>query len=209
MDKLTSFPTASSQCHVCNLCYEDRTKNRFPSLRCFFGFVFFWGESNQSWTGSNPPIPLDHYSPLGLKFKAFPTAISWSGLWKKSHWLYHESLVLVRLLLVFFHRCNSPDLHSTHQTAQTIKILSRNASSVELNRCSYLKETHTYTHTLLFLGKQECHLTKWILGALVSKDNWSLTDISDSVAHLLKVSQANSLNAKVKSLKTESSVARW
>lgn len=69
MDKLTSSPTASSQCHVCNLCYEDRTKNRFPSLRCFFGFVFFWGESNQSWMGSNPPIPLDHYSPLGLKSK--------------------------------------------------------------------------------------------------------------------------------------------
>lgn len=165
MDKLTSSPTASSQCHVCNLCYEDRTKNRFPSLRCFFGFVFFWGESNQSWTGSNPPIPLDHYSPLGLKFKAFPTAISWSGLWKKSHWLYHESLVLVRLLLVFFHRCNSPDLHSTHQTAQTIKILSRNASSVELNRCSYLKETHTYTHTHTFIS--------WKTGVPSNKvDSW-------------------------------------
>lgn len=212
MDKLTSSPTASSQCHVCNLCYEDRTKNRFPSLRCFFGFVFFWGESNQSWMGSNPPIPLDHYSPLGLKSKEMSFSNCHKLKWFMKEialtlsWIFGTCQTSVGLLpsLQFSWLTFNPPNSTNNKDTLKERILCR-VKQMQL----FKGDTHIHTHTLLFLGKLECHLTKWILGALVSKDNWSLTDISDSVAHLLKVSQANSLNVKVKSLKTESSVARW
>lgn len=39
-------------------------KTAFHSLRCFF-----WADFDQSWTGSNPPIPSAHCSPTGLKFE--------------------------------------------------------------------------------------------------------------------------------------------
>lgn len=152
MDKLTSSPTASSQCHVCNLCYEDRTKNRFPSLRCFFGFVFFWGESNQSWTGSNPPIPLDHYSPLGLKSKEMSFSNRHKLKWFMKEialtlsWIFGTCQTSVGLLpsLQFSWLTFNPPNSTNNKDTLKERILCR-VKQVQL----FKGDTHIHTHTFI------------------------------------------------------------
>lgn len=82
----SSSPKHQLPCHVWNLCCKDMRKNILPFPEVFFS----WKDSNQSWTGSNPPFPSALSGQFGLKLKEmrfFITSTKPNQFMKGSWWL--------------------------------------------------------------------------------------------------------------------------